>query len=229
MRGGFDDSAWRPCTGSPGGVGFERTSGYQEFISLDLIDQMYARNATCYIRILFTVDADYTSLTLNVRYDDGFAAYINGVVVAGRNFDGRPAWNSNASASHADSQAVLWESIDISDFLETLQRGENLLAIHAMNSSTTSSDFLISAELIASEGDSDDSDLKGVMEYAGPITLPHSVRVKARVLSGSEWSALNEAVYAIGPVAENLRITEVMYNPPEPNEELMELKNIGNE
>jgi len=56
-----------------------------------------------------------------------------------------------------------------------------------MNSSTTSGDFLISAELLASGGDSD-SDSEGVMEYTGPITLPHSANVKARVLSGETWS-----------------------------------------
>ncbi|MGB2863780.1 MAG: lamin tail domain-containing protein [Sedimentisphaerales bacterium] len=227
--GAFDDSAWSSCTGSHGGVGFERTSGYQDFITLDLIEQMYAKNATCYVRIPFSIDADYTSLTLNVRYDDGFVAYINGVEVASRNFNGTPAWNSRASASHSDSAAVLLENIDISDYLDTLQQGENLLAIHAMNSSATSSDFLISAELLASGGDSDDSDSEGVMEYTGPITLPHSVQVKARVLYGDTWSALNEAVYAVGSVAENLRITEIMYNPPDPNEEFIELQNIGAE
>jgi hypothetical protein len=48
-------------------------------------------------------------------------------------------------------------------------------------------------------------------------------------LDGDNWSALNEAVYAIGPVAENLRITEIMYNPPDANEEFIELQNIGTE
>jgi len=223
----FNDSTWLSCAGSPGGVGFERTSGYQDFFSLDLLDHMYARNATCYVRIPFTIDAEYNSLTLNVRYDDGFVAYINGVEVARRNFDGTPAWNSRASASHSDSAAVLQESIDISNHLDNLQQGENILAIHGMNSSTTSGDFFISAELLASGGETDDSG--GIMEYTGPITLPHSVHVKARVLSGNTWSALNEAVYAIGPVAENLRITEIMYNPPDQNEEFIELQNIGAE
>jgi len=241
--GDFDDLAWFSCTGSPGGVGFERTTGFENFISLDLQEQMYARNATCYVRIPFTIDTNYTSLTLNVRYDDGFVAYLNGVEVARRNFNGTPAWNSRAGTSHSDSVAVLLENIDISDFLDTLQQGDNLLAIHAMNSSTTSSDFLISAELLASGGDSDDSGADGVMEYTGPITLPHSVQVKARVLSGNEWSALNEAVFAVGPVVENLRITEIMYNPPcvegvppsdrgqdaRDTEEFIELKNIGAE
>jgi len=227
--GDFDDSAWLVSTGGTGGVGFERTMGFEDFISLNLLEQMYARNATCYVRIPFIIDANYTSLTLNVRYDDGFVAYINGVEVARRNFNGTPAWNSRASSSHSDSVAVLFESIDITDFLNVLQQGDNLLAIHAMNSSTTSSDFLISAELLATGDDSDDSGPEGIMEYTGPITLPHSVQVKARVLSGDTWGALTKTVFAIGPVAENLRITEMMYHPVDPNEEFIELKNIGAE
>jgi hypothetical protein len=227
--GDFEDSAWLLCTGAPGGVGFERTSGYQDFFTLDILDQMYARNATCYVRIPFTVDGDYTSLTLNVRYDDGFVAYLNGVEVARRNFNGTPAWDSRASASHSDSAAVIFENIDISDFTDDLQQGDNLLAIHAMNSSTTSADFLISLELLASGDESNDDAQGGVMEYTGPITLPHSAQVKSRILDGDTWSALNEAVYAIGPVAENLRITEIMYNPLDANEEFIELQNIGTE
>jgi len=60
-RGGntFDDSTWLSCTGAPGGVGFEASSGYAPLISLDLKTQMYGsgKNTTCYIRIPFTVDA----------------------------------------------------------------------------------------------------------------------------------------------------------------------------
>ncbi|GAG26285.1 unnamed protein product, partial [marine sediment metagenome] len=51
---------------------------------------------------------------------------------------------------------------------------------------------------------------------------------------GSTWSALNEATFAVGPVAENLRITEMMYHPQDtgdpindPNAEFIELKNIS--
>jgi hypothetical protein len=70
-------------------------------------------------------------------------------------------------------------------------------------------------------------------QYARLITLTKSTHVKARVLSGSTWSALNEATFAVGPVADNLRITEIMYHPQDtndpndPNEEFIELKNIG--
>ncbi len=71
--------------------------------------------------------------------------------------------------------------------------------------------------------------------YTGPVILTKSTQVKARVLNGDTWSALNEAVYAVGLVAENLRITEIMYNPQnvniltDPNTEFIELKNIGAE
>ncbi|MGD8501947.1 MAG: chitobiase/beta-hexosaminidase C-terminal domain-containing protein, partial [Phycisphaerales bacterium] len=70
-------------------------------------------------------------------------------------------------------------------------------------------------------------------QYGGQITLNKSTHVKARVLSGGTWSALNEAIFAIGPVADYLRITEIMYHPKgtgdpnDPNEEFIELKNIG--
>ncbi|MEJ2703879.1 MAG: lamin tail domain-containing protein [Sedimentisphaerales bacterium] len=205
----FDDSAWLSCTGSPGGVGFESASGYEDLIGLDLNQQMYARNATCYIRIPFTVEDDskkLTTLTLKARYDDGFVAYLNGVEVARRNFSGTPAWKSRASTSHSDLLAVQFESIDISASFSLLREGGNVLAIHGMNSSTTNGDFLISVELVAGT-------VPSARLYTEPITLDHSTEVKARAWDGNAWSALNDATYAVGPIAESLRISEIMYHP----------------
>ncbi|MHC4543086.1 MAG: FN3 associated domain-containing protein, partial [Planctomycetota bacterium] len=51
------------------------------------------------------------------------------------------------------------------------------------------------------------------INYNNPVTLNKTTLVKARVLDGITWSALNEAIFAIGPVVENLRITEIMYHP----------------
>jgi hypothetical protein len=71
--------------------------------------------------------------------------------------------------------------------------------------------------------------------YTRSVTFTESTRVKARVLSGTAWSPLNEAVFAVGPVAESLRITEIMYHPldtgdpDDPNREFIELKNVGPE
>jgi len=74
-----------------------------------------------------------------------------------------------------------------------------------------------------------------VLKFTAPITLDRSVRIKARALSGTVWSALSEAVFAVGPVAESLRISEIMYHPADtgkpadPNTEYIELTNVGGE
>ena len=235
----FDDSTWISGTG---GVGYERSTGYEQFFSIDVQDQMYGRNATCYIRIPFDLPAesidDLTSLRLKVRYDDGFVAYLNGVEVQRASFNGNSSWNSSASMNRSDVEAINLEMFDISGYADQVRAGENILAIQGLNESTTSSDFLISAELTAMEGPGGGTPSgvsPGALRYIGPVSLNGSTHVKARLLSGSTWSALNEATFAVGPVAENLRITEIMYHPQEtgdpndPNEEFLELTNIGAE
>jgi hypothetical protein len=217
----FDDSSW---TAGTGGVGYERSSGYETFIGLNMQQQMYNKAIGCFVRIPFTVTAGdlsaIKSLTMKMRYDDGFVAYINGVEVLRALFTGTPAWNSPADNNY---ESTGWEPFDITKYIYTLRQGQNILAIHAMNYTQTSSDFLISAELDASTAG----------QQSSSITLTKSTQVKSRVLSGTTWSALNEAVFAVGPVAENLRISEIMYhpqdtnNPDDPNTEYIELKNIG--
>ena len=236
--GTFNDSNWLNCTGSPGGVGFERSSGYQSYISLDVGNQMYGVNTSCYIRIPFNLDSNIDELdimNLNVKYDDGFVAYLNGIEVARRNFTGTPSWNSYANADHDDNLAIAFENIDIAPYINLLQQGSNILAIQGLNTSPTSSDFLISVELLASKSPEDTNTTSGIWQYINPITLNKSTHLKARTLNGDTWSALNETIYAVGPVAENLRITELMYHPfsipgaNDPNEEFIELTNIGTE
>jgi hypothetical protein len=172
-------------------------------------------------------------LTLRMRYDDGFVAWLNGVEVYRANVSGEPAWNASASGSHADSDARNLESFSISASVGALRRGENVLAVHGLNESTTSSDFLISLELVAAQRPRGSGRSSVGIRYTGPVTLTESVRLKARVLAGATWSALNEALFAVGPVAKYLRITEIMYHPPETgspddaNTEYVELTNIG--
>jgi hypothetical protein len=159
-RGGgpfFDDSGWNDATfisGKIGGVGYDVNPDYKPYISYDVQAKMYdatTKRDTCYIRIPFTVDAndrdDITDMTLKVRYDDGFIAYINGTQVAVRNFTGTPAYNSSASSTHSDTLAVNFEYIPISEYIGALRSGSNILAIHGLNNSGNRSDFLISTEL----------------------------------------------------------------------------------
>jgi len=184
----FDDSAWESCTGSPGGVGFERTTrDYQDFLSIDLREQMDLKNTTCYIRIPFTVGADdingLSGLMLKTRYDDGFVAYLNGFEVARRNFNGTPAWDSHASSTNSDSAAVVFEDIDISEFIGYLKRGDNVLAIHGMNASLSSSDMLISTEL-----DGLITMTTGEYPYANAMALLDGLRVTELMYHASSGS-----------------------------------------
>ena len=72
------------------------------------------------------------------------------------------------------------------------------------------------------------------MRYTGPVVLTESTHIKARALD-NVWSAVHEAVFAVGPVVEGLRISEIMYhpadtgNPDDPNTEFVELTNVGTE
>jgi len=227
----FDDSAW---IGGAGGVGYERSTGYEQYFDIDVWDQMYGLSSTCLIRIPFEVSedvlADLSNLTLDVRYDDGFVAYVNGAEVARRNFDGDPVWNSAAHAQNSDLDAISFEAFDATGGISHLRPGQNLLAIHALNVGSTSSDFLLSAVLRVSQGTSEGGGTVSPLasEYAAPILLTQSAHIKSRVLFGSAWSALNEATFAVGPVAEDLRISEIMYHPAgDPNAEYIELTNIG--
>jgi len=77
------------------------------------------------------------------------------------------------------------------------------------------------------------------LPYTNPVALLNSTRVQARVLSGSAWSALNQADFA-NPDLAPLRITKVMYHPAELSAaeraagftnaedfEFIELRNVG--
>jgi hypothetical protein len=179
-RGGatFNDSSWLLCTGAPGGVGYEKDKGYETFIKLDTGAQMYGtgKNNTCYIRIPFTVDAstggDISKLTPKMRYDDGFIAYLNGKEVARRNFTGTPAWNSHADVAREANTQDFDEYIDISAYKGELKAGANILAIHGMNSGTTSSDFLICAAL-----DAVSVKVEGQTSFAEDLKLLDGLRI----------------------------------------------------
>ncbi|HEY2760716.1 MAG TPA: FN3 associated domain-containing protein, partial [Pirellulales bacterium] len=115
---------------------------------------MVGGNTSIYLRIPFTAQAgaNYASLKLRMKYDDGFVAYLNGMEVARRNAGGTAgtplAYNASGT-DHPDAQATVFEDIDISAFKNLLLAGNNVLSIQGLNSSNTSTDLLILPELDA--------------------------------------------------------------------------------
>jgi len=223
---GFDDSEWTDGTpmipDKTGGVGYDENPDYKSYISYDVEDLMNgdlngSANTSAYVRIPFTADAcdlgQFDALTLRIRYDDGFVAFINGARVESEGFSetADPVWNSKAASGH---EAGSLQAFDITVHLNKLQIGDNVLAIQGLNTSTTSSDFLVSAVLSAHKtGTASDGISPTAIKYAGTHTLTKTTHVKARVLSGTTWSALSEATYSFELIGRNLRITEIMYHP----------------
>ncbi len=224
----FNDAAWPTATS---GIGYDIDATYVPHFDLDLQSQMLGVNGTAYLRIPFNISginlAELNQLSLNVQFDDGFVAYLNGVEVLAVNAPGTRAWDSLATAGNPDSSAVNFQSFNITQHLGLLQPGANLLAIHALNVALSSSDFLCNAELTAR------TIVAGEVSplahtYTAPFALNQPVTVKARSLDSGEWSALTEATFTPNQLGLPLRITELMYNPVGGDAyEFLELHNYG--
>jgi hypothetical protein len=145
----FNPSGWLSGTT---GVGFERGTGFESLIGLDVGAQMFGKQNGAYIRIPFSYsgDGNLDALTLRMKYDDGFVAYLNGTPVASANVPVPTLWNSPAPVFHDDSVAVQFQDFDITAFKSALVTGDNVLAIHGLNNGVSSSDFLMIPELTAS-------------------------------------------------------------------------------
>lgn len=150
----FDDSAW---TAGTFGVGY-MNSGASPNLSADLGVNFGTGSPTpmsngrhSYSRAAFTV-ADRSlvaGLRLRMKYDDGFAAWINGVPAAaspGVSLTD-PISPTATVSSHAPEE---YEAFAIAPAAAAaLVNGTNILAIEGFNASTSSSDAIILPELFA--------------------------------------------------------------------------------
>lgn len=120
--------------------------GYRWLICTDVQAVMFSHQPCVYVRVPFTVTnaAGLSALTLSVRYDDGFVAWLNGVEVARRNAPAGWQWNAAATAPHPAFEPEL---INLSDRLGLVRQGANVLALQGLNESATNSDFFLGVEL----------------------------------------------------------------------------------
>ncbi|PYL01620.1 MAG: hypothetical protein DME19_00970 [Verrucomicrobia bacterium] len=128
-------------------------NGYQDLVVTDVKSSLLGTHSQLLARLPFDLPAGvaYDRLTLNVRYDDGFVASLNGIEVARRNAPQTLSWNSTATAARAKIDALQPEAIDLSPFLTSLAPGRNLLAFRALNSAADDPDFLLTVELSGRE------------------------------------------------------------------------------
>ncbi|MEM7234192.1 MAG: LamG-like jellyroll fold domain-containing protein, partial [Planctomycetota bacterium] len=120
-------------------------------VSTDLSPVLRDQSSTVYFRYEFDVaDASAVDfLRLDVQYDDGFAAWLNGVVVASRNAPLTLRYDSSATQDRPDGDALVPELIALSGAAAALRTGRNVLAIQGLNSSRTDSNYLFATTLEA--------------------------------------------------------------------------------
>lgn len=96
---GYNDSTW---LAGPLGTGFDTSGNYAPAIGTDLQTRMLNVNASAYLRVPFAADnpEGFNHLTLGLRYDDGFVAWLNGTEVLRRNAPSTLTWNAAATATH---------------------------------------------------------------------------------------------------------------------------------
>ncbi len=131
----FDDSAW-----SSG----QMSAGYGDD---DDATEISNPATSVYARIIFSI-SDTSAIKkalLDLDFDDGFVAYLNGIEIARTGLSGiPPSWDELA----IDHEASLIQGGNISSFVidtmilkSAMKNGQNVLAIEVHNSSTTSSDL----------------------------------------------------------------------------------------
>ncbi len=203
----YNDQAWRTGVN---GVGYERNNNnainYSSYIRTDVNPEM-ANNTSCFIRIPFTADEEglstWNRMILQMRYDDGFIAYLNGRQVLSVNAPLNPGHLSSATQTNADSSAINYQRFNLTEHLDVLQAGENILAIHGLNESTGSSDFLIQAKLLAGL----DSGLPSPPTTITPLSNDHDAN--GQPLALSSFDADSEAG---GTVTQDGN--QLVYTPP---------------
>jgi uncharacterized repeat protein (TIGR01451 family) len=149
----WDDSF--KLVGGPGGLTVSTTPIGSSAVSPDVATNVQSLmkniNPSCYVRMPFTASDVNTlsALTLNMKYNDGFVAWLNGVEIVRRNVPTMLAFNSTATAARDISESLVAETIDLTPYLSSLVNGSNVLAIQAMNDVVSDNAFLVSPELFA--------------------------------------------------------------------------------
>lgn len=126
-------------------------SGLRPFIATDVQAEMLNRNSSAYMRLPFVVanPAAFSTLTLRMKYDDGFVAYLNGTEIARRNAPGGAlAWNASSIMDRSVTNAVLFEDMDAGPGLSALRAGTNVLAVHGLSIGASATAFLSLSELV---------------------------------------------------------------------------------
>ncbi|HEY3246195.1 MAG TPA: right-handed parallel beta-helix repeat-containing protein [Phycisphaerae bacterium] len=159
----FIDSAW---LGGPTGI------GYGNGDDTTVLNDMYGNYLTVYARHVFSVPNPWaiSNLTLQIDYDDGFVAYLNGTEVARRGLGapGTPVNPNTPASSHAPGTP---EQITFST-AGLLLPGTNLLAVEIHNTSLTSGGLSFTPRLTVANPPSPPPPVANGQSVSAPVNTP---------------------------------------------------------
>lgn len=126
-----------------------------QLVDLDLQSEWQENRSSIYQRVEFNVvdPSALGALWMDMQFNDGFVAYLNGVKVVEDNAPANPNWQSLAPEEREDSEAFSPKRFDLSEFHDLLVSGDNVLAIHALNDNNFSSELLSRPRLTAASLD----------------------------------------------------------------------------
>lgn len=140
---GFDDSAW---------LSGALPAGYGESGLTTTLSDMQNNYTTVYFRRTFeVVDASQiVQLQAQIRYDDGFNLWINGVHVLSNNVSGAELpYTATANLNREDNTTVTFPLPDPAGYLHT---GTNTIAVQLLNQRPSSGDCYLNLALETAEG-----------------------------------------------------------------------------
>jgi hypothetical protein len=234
---GFDDDNW-PVGQTPIGFGDD-----DDNTDLSLEDPPMRNNYTSvYLRNTFDItDRDeLQTLKLHVYVDDGCIVWINGVEVA-RMYcgDGDMAYNGLTNVTHHEASS--YEEVLLAGSYDYLVNGTNVIAVHALQATTGSSDFSIDVSVSMSNQETivpalgpskyeidpgweseelTDPDNLLIQIPASEVEPGRVYRVRSRMKDNTgRWSHWSDPVEFVAgdsagaDILDYLRVAELMYNP----------------
>ncbi len=200
------DASWR--TG-PGGFGYGDPDIDGEATTLSTMLNNY--RSICIRRTFNIASAVDTNLHLQllIDYDDGYAVWLDGALLASNNI---PANNSYTTSAPADHEASCCGGsvnapslVDLGPVLGRLAPGDHILAIAGWNQSISSSDFHLIPDFSLE---------------APPAPPTNGVNVSGAIAANTTWYATNSPYRVVGNVTVNAGVTltiepgvEVWFSP----------------
>lgn len=135
----YDDSSW-----TSGSAGF----GYGNNTDTTVLADMAGNYLTLYLRKTFINDNNFNlnALALDIDFNDGFVAYLNGQEVARSTMpDGTPSFDTAATGFHQAGTSVVF---DLSSFTNIIVSGTNVFSIEVHNRALDSSSLSFDTRLL---------------------------------------------------------------------------------